>query len=341
MRIINCLIVLLFAQVCAAQQVTRKVKYAPNGDRETYYVLSSDNSTLHGRYQRNGRNIRVEGFYKNGLQDGIWTEYSLKGPKFMRVQGPYKDGQRNGLWTVYSTRKKLKSKGFFQNDQRIGFWRFYNANGELEEEGNYTNGMRNGKWSFYDEQGDLVQEYNYTTRTIVSDVLLSGLQRSEYKIISGADTLVSLLQRPPLYIGGKSKLKRSKIIQFPVKADSVKVEIAFIIDKFGRARDFNIVKRMGNPYDQEALYTVQQLPQAWLPAMQHDQPVEVVHTLTVMFNKVFLKKEPAVFYREHLPVNTLPRNPGTVPWESLPQRYRMTTWHVSGLSPHACKVQIL
>src|SRR5688572_17493852 len=115
MRLFYCLVALLFAEICAAQQVTRKVKYAPNGKKEVFYVLTSDTSKLHGRYRRMEKNTRVEGFYKNGLQDGIWTEYAIGTEKFMRVQGPYKDGLRNGLWTVYNGKRKLKSKGYYTN----------------------------------------------------------------------------------------------------------------------------------------------------------------------------------------------------------------------------------
>ena len=107
MRIINCLFAILLAQLCTAQQVIRKVTNSPDGAREVYYVLASDSSTLHGRYTRSERTTKTEGFYKNGLQDGVWTVTTLQPKKFIRVQGPFKDGKRNGLWTVYSSKKKF------------------------------------------------------------------------------------------------------------------------------------------------------------------------------------------------------------------------------------------
>src|SRR5688572_6056713 len=102
MRIILCLIAMLLVQVCVAQQVQRKVNYLTGGVKEIYYVLTSDNATLHGRYQRIEKFSRTEGYYNNGQQDGIWTEYILHPVKYTRVRGPFKDGKRNGLWTTYA-----------------------------------------------------------------------------------------------------------------------------------------------------------------------------------------------------------------------------------------------
>jgi hypothetical protein len=338
MRIINCLIAILLAQLCMAQQVKRKVKTAPNGIREVYNVLASDDSTLHGRYLRTERDSRTEGFYKNGFQDGVWTVWSTTSRgKFIRVQGPFKDGKRHGLWTVYATRKKLKAKGYYQHDQRIGFWRFYNDLGELEEEGHYNKDLRTGKWSFYDEKGNLVQEFDYTAKNVISDVSLAALQQRPFKVINGIDTATSILQRPPVYIGGRSKLNRPKIIQYQIKTDSVKVEISFTIDRTGRARNHQIVKSMGYPFDQEAIYTMNQLTSTWLPAMLNGKPVEVQHSVVVLFNKVNMKMEPATYYRHQLRYANIAN-----PWDAIPRGYRLPfMYQAPALSYHACKVQIL
>jgi hypothetical protein len=328
---------MLLAPLCMSQQVIRTVKNSRNGDREVYYVLASDSSTLHGRYVRSERSSRTEGFYKNGLQDGVWTVYTTQPKKFIRVQGPFKDGKRSGLWSVYTSKKKLKTKGYFQNDQRIGFWRFYNGNGELEEEGNYNNDLRVGKWSFYDEKGNTVQEFDYTTKKVINDVSLVDMLQTPFRVIEGPDTTSHILQRPPLVIGGKARLSKSKIIQYPIKADSVKVEIRFVIDKYGRAFNHHIVESKGHPYDQEAMFTITQLPAIWLPAMLNGRTVEVEHTLTVKFSKVNLRTEPVTFYREVLRQSNIAN-----PFDSYPTgRSKVVMYSNPGLSYQACKVQIL
>lgn len=334
MRVINCLIGILLAQLCTAQQVTRKVYRTPGGSKEVYYVLASDPNTLHGRYKRYDQNTLTEGFYKNGLQDGLWTEYFTNRTKYIRVQGYFKDGMRNGIWTVYSSRKKLRSKGSYLDDQKTNFWRFFNDNGEVTEEGYFTKDVRSGKWSFYDEKGVMVQEYDYTNKNVISDVTLAGIQPREYKVINGADTTMYFLQRPPVYIGGRSKLNRAKIIQFKPEFDSVKVEVRFIIEKTGHARDYYIVKKMGYPFDQEALFTLQRLPATWAPAMLNGEAVEVEHSLTVLFKKVTMKQDPFHFYQRYLPPDPMGMAPGF-------GRTTITNVYSSGLSYNACQVEIL
>jgi len=335
MRIITFLFAMLFIQAALGQQVFRKVKTSPDGTREIFYVLASDSATLHGRYVRNEHSSRTEGFYNNGEQDGIWTVYALRPKKFVRIQGPFKDGKRHGLWTVYSSKRKLKTKGYFKDDQRVGFWRYYNDNGELEEEGNYDNDRRVGKWSFYDEKGVLTQEYDYTAQKVISDISLPEQLQQTFRVINGGDTISTALQRPPLYIGGRAKLNRSKIIRYPIKADSVKVEVRFTVDKSGRARDFYVVNSKGWPFDQEALATVRQLPSYWIPAMHNNTTVEVEHSLTVKFSKITLRTEPRTVYR---------RIPNSNYWSNPYQpfiRGGLSTVVIPSFAYQACKVQIM
>lgn len=181
MRIIHSFIAVMLVQVCVAQQVLRKVNYLPGGAREIYYVLTSDKTTLHGRYQRTDKQSRTEGFYKNGQQDGIWTEYILNPIKYTRVRGPFKDGKRNGLWTTYADRKKLSSRGSYQDDKRTGTWRFFDEKGELESQGVYDNGLRTGTWTFFDEKGGIEQEFDYTARKLVNDNSIVTLSQTPLK----------------------------------------------------------------------------------------------------------------------------------------------------------------
>ena len=46
----------------------------------------------------NGQN-RVEGKYKDGLLDGIWTEWYENGQ--IEAEENYKDGKQDGKWTVW------------------------------------------------------------------------------------------------------------------------------------------------------------------------------------------------------------------------------------------------
>jgi hypothetical protein len=224
---------------CHAQEIERKVKYSKNGDKETFYVLKSDNNVLHGSYEKKGAFSHVTGTYKNGLKDGLWTEFS--------------------------TKSKLRSRGAYANNVRVGIWKFYNWEGELE------------------------QEFNFTTNELVSDNLLEVLKERKFKIIKGTDTLFTFLERPPVYITGKTRMqsaltKGSQIgIILRLTQASGNVIVGFVIDTTGKARDYRIISGIHPACDTEALRMVKQIPPNWLPAKLNGELVEVEHSITISF----------------------------------------------------------
>jgi antitoxin component YwqK of YwqJK toxin-antitoxin module len=285
MKPLLCIALIFLLKASSAQETTRKVNSQKNGDREVYYVLASDPTVLHGRYQKTGKTIRVEGYYKNGNQDSLWKEYSFENKKFLRVQGEYKDGLKDGLWTVYLSKNKFRFRGRYKSDKRTGLWKFYNMEGELEEVGDYNEGVRTGVWTFYNKDGMIGQEYDYTTRDLVSDISIAGLKGKKFRIINGTDTIVSLVERPPVFIGGDERMHLSRYKSIPVVKDSGKVEISFTISKMGNTRNHKIISTTDRRLNNEALNLVYQLP-VWVPAKLNGQAVDAEYTLTVSFKKV-------------------------------------------------------
>ena len=104
MKSIPCILLVLLSGFTYSQETIRKVKHSANSEKEVYHVLASDENILHGKYERKNNISRVEGYYKNGEQDSIWTEFSYQN-KFLRLQGYFKNGLREGLWTVYLSRR--------------------------------------------------------------------------------------------------------------------------------------------------------------------------------------------------------------------------------------------
>lgn len=235
----------LFAlmRICDAQETVGKVKYSKNGDKEIFSVLKSDNNVLHGSYEKKGNYSSVTGTYKNGLKDGLWTEYS--------------------------TGSRLRSQGVYVNDVRVDLWKFYNWQGELE------------------------QEFNFTTKELVSDNLLEGMKQRKFKIIKGNDTLVGFLERPPVFIGGKTKMqsaltKGSQIATIlRLTQASGNVVVGFVIDTTGQARAYRIISGIHEACDAEALRMVKQIPNNWLPAKLNGELVEVEHAITIAFKTDF------------------------------------------------------
>ncbi len=82
---------------------------------DSYYVLKSNKKIKDGNYQKTYRQglIAIDGFYKNGLKDSVWTEYYWGGVN-------------------------IKKRGYYSHDLKSGVWEFYDTNGQLLEKYNYT-----------------------------------------------------------------------------------------------------------------------------------------------------------------------------------------------------------
>lgn len=98
-------------------QVTKKVTVESKNKsyKEVYYVLKSKKSIRQGNYQKMGykNDLLINGFYKNGLKDSIWTEYLHGGIN-------------------------KKSEGKYAADKKVGVWNYYDSKGDVEQKYDYT-----------------------------------------------------------------------------------------------------------------------------------------------------------------------------------------------------------
>jgi periplasmic protein TonB len=116
MKRLTLILFIIFPTLCFCQE-TKKVtkKDKENYTTEVYYVLKSDLTTKQGFYEKkNYKGITImTGYYKNGLKDSTWTEYSWDG-------------------------KKTESKGNYLQDNQVGVWEYYDYKGNLEQKYDYT-----------------------------------------------------------------------------------------------------------------------------------------------------------------------------------------------------------
>jgi periplasmic protein TonB len=186
--------------------------------------------------------------------------------------------------------------------QRIGF------NGQVDAEGNYKNGLKDstwtefmgkgtyangvkvGIWKYYYSEEFLEQEYDYTKNEFNELIIQCKIKNKEYSVIKDEDTIISVLDRPPILLGGGSSI-RSTMADFdfkiPKQARKRKisgiVEITFTIDSTGATSNHRISKEFGYGYDEEALMFVKSLPETWLPGQLNGQAVTVEYVMCVSF----------------------------------------------------------
>jgi protein TonB len=203
-------------------------------------VLKSDTSVRQGTYKLAvGRNVLEKGYYKMGLKDSLWLQYSLKGKK--------------------------RSKG------------------------RYDNGKRSGTWEFFDYLGKLEQKIDFSKNQVLYYPTEMGNQI--FRIISTTDTIMMLLDQPPLYVGGMSRFndcvsKELNVDPLHKAGENVSglVYVAITIDSMGKTSHHHILKGIGKSCNAEALRVIKAIPDEWLPGMLNGKRVAVDYVVPFRFN---------------------------------------------------------
>ncbi len=98
----------------ATKKITDKDKH------EVYYVLKSDKTTRQGNYKKSGWEGKplIDGYYKNGIKDSIWTFYDYSGKVEQKYDYTKKElvyekadtSQTNRKWSVLKGSDTIKVK---------------------------------------------------------------------------------------------------------------------------------------------------------------------------------------------------------------------------------------
>lgn len=128
---------------------------------------------------KNVRYVKSNYNYKNGVYDGVQTEYNELGKPSSETS--YKNGKKNGIskwyfnngqlameqayaddkiegtYKSYNQDGRLSGQGQYVNGLKIGSWTEYNPNGTLKSEGMYKDDVKQGTWKYYDENGNLLR----------------------------------------------------------------------------------------------------------------------------------------------------------------------------------------
>jgi periplasmic protein TonB len=189
------------------------------------------------------------------------------------IQGYYNMGKRDSLWTRFNQKGKPRYRGYYSEDKRVGVWDFYDDKGEPEQQIDFTN------------------NYMLLYRT--------QLAGNSFVVYHGSDSIYSLLDRPPLYLGGASRIKEylAEDIVPPLHKAQEKVIgtvfIAFIIDSTGITSRHHVLKGIGTRCNLEALRLVKALPDSWFPGILNGQSVTVKYVIPVVFDENLYKRDHA------------------------------------------------
>lgn len=116
-------------------------------------------------------NFNLKENYKNGILDGIVTEYYYSGA-VLRIKN-YKNGCEDGEQIkyydayqghgIYSKENYSKCNGFRYNGKQI----YYYVSGTIEHTTNYVNGKKDGEWFTNDKYGKMISKTIYKDDQII------------------------------------------------------------------------------------------------------------------------------------------------------------------------------
>ncbi|MCE1197601.1 MAG: energy transducer TonB [Marinilabiliales bacterium] len=190
-------------------------------------------------------------------------EYKAYYQKKVLVEGYYNAGKRDSLWKQYDTKGILRTLGAFSDDRRVG------------------------KWEFFDHAGNSEMIVDFATNEPV--YYQTSLIDKQFRIVQNNDTLITKLDRPPLFIGGTSRLNDFLISELtaPLHKTDEKVTgvvyVSFWIEKDGKLSGFKILKGVGRACNAEALRVVRRLPEEWLPGRFQNSPVKSEYIINITF----------------------------------------------------------
>lgn len=182
-------------------------------------------------------------------------------------------------------KNEVQENGFYKNNIKDSTWTdFVYRN---KQKGSYTNGNRTGIWEFYDNNDILIQKYNYSTREIVYFSRSKEDQEEKYKIVRQTDTLLTKLDRPPLYIGGINSIQNF-IFKNYNKSNAAQekegvIKISFTIDSTGTAINYKILEGMGYGCEEAMLTIIKSAPNGWIPGLLSGKPTNTIQNMTFIF----------------------------------------------------------
>jgi len=170
-----------------------------------------------------------------------------------------------------------------------GNYQKFNYNGLTIVNGYFKNGIKDSIWEFYDNQGELQQKFNFTKNEFIYYKSDDKTKGQIFSVIRENDTIKTVLDRPPLYIGSETLMNENLFwnIRYPREARengiTGTVYISFTIAKNGKTNNHKVARGIGYGCDEEALRVVKEIPDSWFPGLLNGQTVNVEILMPISF----------------------------------------------------------
>ena len=184
---------------------------------------------------------------------------------------------------------KILTTGFYNNNKKDSVWREFDNKDHVIVEGHYKDGKKIGEWNYYGNNWVLTDTYDFDRHRLIYHKSTNADSTRMYQVINGTDTIGTVMDRPPVFLGGESIMYRTLMfnLRFPAEARAKRVSgrvlVAFTVDGQGHTRDYKVLQHLGYGCDEEALRVIKLIPDDWVPGVLNGKNVPVIIRIPVAF----------------------------------------------------------
>ncbi len=175
------------------------------------------------------------------------------------------------------------------NSIRHGEYFKFSSTNALLIKGHYTNGLKDSIWELYNSNGEVFQKIDGSKNELVYVKIEDSEKGNLYKLINGDEKSLVALDRPPVYLGGNENFIYELAIHLQYPEDAFnkglagRVFVSFVIDKNGKASNYQILKSAGQVFDDEAIRALKSIPENWFPGILDGKAVDIELSYPVTF----------------------------------------------------------
>lgn len=244
--------IIFFLCLLTFSSFAQKTKKIEDKDSNTvYYVLKSNPTIKHGKYQKldEAGRVVVEGYYKNGTKDSVWSAYKAG---------------------------KLRSKGQYINEVQSGVWEFHDFKDNLKQKYDFTNKKLILDLSCSEKDKNCSDWFKKKFR-LLNDNDSINVTPDQLPAYIGTDLAFA---KRSFEMSDPEEAKQHKYDCY--------VYISFVINSNGKTSNHKIANSKRNHTDfgcgELALKFVKEIPDNWVPGVHNGKVVDVECTIKIVFS---------------------------------------------------------
>lgn len=139
-------------------------------------VCNYKNDILHGYYfSTDNHTESQEGYYKNGIKNGLWKFIETTDGYTIESEGEYKNGKKHGVWTKIDFGLQEKEIITFKNGKNHGKYYFENKEYKTSITGEYKNNLKHGVWVTKDKLLPIINSDGTTSQNLKTEFFKNGI----------------------------------------------------------------------------------------------------------------------------------------------------------------------